>query len=255
MFFFLSKTAGLLTQPIVIVAIVFLAAMLVRTPRRKKLLGWSAFILFMIFSNYFLAMTLMRAWEIPPIAFSAVRGPYDYAVVLTGITKGEAGPDDRVYFGRGADRAIHTLQLYKLGLAKKIVISGGSGKLDGGGILEADELSKFFLMAGVPEEDLLLENKSQNTHQSALEVEALLTKVGGPRRILLVTSGYHLRRAEGCFRKVGLAPDIFSTEPYVVPGDFAIANLIIPRSEALITWQVLFKEWTGMVVYWIMDYI
>src|SRR5688572_23217845 len=138
MFFFFSKTAAYLTQPLVIVSILFLAALLVRTPRRKKVMGWLAFAMLMVFSNQFIALTFMRTWETPPIPFSEVKGPYDYAVLLTGVTKGKAGPPDRVYFGGSADRATHTLQLYRLGLVKRILISGGSGRLDGGGVLEAD---------------------------------------------------------------------------------------------------------------------
>jgi len=255
MFFFLSKTAGLLVQPIVIVSIILLVALLVRTPRRKKILGWTAFGLLMVFSNQFLATTFMRTWEIPPAPFSKLRGPYDYAIVLTGVTKGGAGPPDRVYFGRSADRAIHTLQLYRLGIAKKVLISGGSGKLGGEGPLEADELAQFFLMAGVPESDLILENKSQNTHESAVEVASILARLGGQHKILLVTSGYHLRRSDACFRKAGLSADLFSTEPYVISGDFSVANLFIPRAEAFTTWQILFKEWIGMIVYRVMGYI
>jgi uncharacterized SAM-binding protein YcdF (DUF218 family) len=194
-------------------------------------------------------------WEVPPKPFSEVTGTYDYAIVLAGITKGSAGPADRVYFGRGADRATHTLQLYKLGLAKKVIVSGGSGRLDGGGVLEADELSTFLVLAGIHKDDIVLENRSQNTHQSAEEVAKILAGIGGSPRILLVTSGYHLRRAAACFQKAGLEVDTFSTDPYFVPGSYHLAALFIPSAEAFGIWQTLFKELVGTTVYWIMDYI
>src|SRR5690349_23250996 len=117
MFFFFSKTLGILLQPLVVITILFLLALLVKKPRRKKILSWTAFGLLLFFSNRFLAITCMGTWEIPAVPFSAVQGPYDYAVLLTGITRGQVGPSDRVYFS-AADRATHTLQLYRLGLVK-----------------------------------------------------------------------------------------------------------------------------------------
>jgi uncharacterized SAM-binding protein YcdF (DUF218 family) len=255
MFFFFSKTLGLLIQPLVIVCILLLIGLLIRKPRWKKILLWSSFGLLMVFSNYFLAMQFMRTWEIPAIPFAEVKGPYDYGVLLTGITRGKAGPADRVYFTR-ADRATHTVQLYKLGLIKKVLVSGGSGQLDNSGIREADEISTFLVMAGVKEEDIVLENQSRNTHDSAREVAALLDKMNeSSARLLLITSGYHLRRARACFEKAGLHPDLFATDPHATKENFSTLWVLVPNLEGVLIWQALIKEWVGMVVYWMAGYI
>jgi uncharacterized SAM-binding protein YcdF (DUF218 family) len=254
MFFFLSKTAGLLIQPLVIVSILFLTGLLVRSARRKKILLWTAFALLMIFSNHFLALTFMRMWEVPAVPFSEVKGPYDYAVLLTGITRGKAGPPDRVYFSR-ADRATHTLQLYKLGLVRKVIVSGGSGRLDNTGIREADELATFLVMAGMREEDIVIENKSRNTHDSAMEVADILAKQGGSPSLLLVTSGYHMRRSRACFNKMGLVADEFATDAHVAPPSYSPLMFIVPGMEAVDMWQSLLKELVGMVTYWLAGYI
>jgi uncharacterized SAM-binding protein YcdF (DUF218 family) len=255
MFFFFSKTAGYLAQPMVIVCLVFLAGFIVKKPRLKKGLRIASLILFIIFSNQFLAYTAMRAWEIRPVPFAEVDGVYDYGVVLTGITKGQAGPGDRVYFGDGVDRATHSMQLYKLGIIKKMIISGGSGKLLGGGVLEADELATFMVLAGVRPEDIVIENKSRNTHESAVEVGSLLNDMPGSKRLLLITSGYHLRRARACFIKAGLPIDIFSTNPLAFPGTLSLDMFIVPKAEAFRVWHTLFKEWTGMIAYKLAGYI
>jgi uncharacterized SAM-binding protein YcdF (DUF218 family) len=255
MFFFLSKTAGLLIQPLVVVSILFLTGLLLRKLRSKKILLWSSFGLLMVFCNYFLAIQFMRAWEIPAVPFSEVKGPYDYGVLLTGITRGKAGPPDRVYFSR-ADRATHTVQLYKLGLIKKVLISGGSGSLDNSGIREADELAPFLAMAGIREEDIVIENESRNTHDSAYKVAELLGKMNEPSaRLLLITSGYHLRRARACFEKAGLHPDVFATDPHVTQENFTTLWIVVPNLEAVLIWQSLIKEWVGTVIYWMAGYI
>ena len=255
MFFFLSKTAGYLVQPIVIVCLLFIASLIVKNTRHKKVLRIATFVLFIVFSNQFLAHTAMRAWEIRPVPFTEVDSVYHYGIVLTGITKGEAGPRDRVYFGDAADRATHSMQLYKLGFIKKMIISGGSGSLLDVGVREADELATFMILAGVKPEDIVIENKSRNTHESAVEVGALLKEIPGPKRLLLITSGYHLRRARACFAKAGLQVDIFSTNPLAFDGNLSLDMIIVPKAEAFGVWHSLFKEWTGMIVYKLVGYI
>jgi uncharacterized SAM-binding protein YcdF (DUF218 family) len=254
MFFFLSKTAGYLAQPMVIICLLFLAGLIIKNPRRKKILLIGSFVLLMIFSNQFLAHTAMRAWEVPPVPFSEVDSVYDYGIVLTGVTKGRAGPDDRVYFSRGADRATHSMQLYKLGLIRKMIISGGTGRLLDVGVREADELATFMILAGVRADDIVIENKSRNTHDSAVEVSAMLKDIPGPKRLLLITSGYHLRRARACFVKAGLEVDVFSTDP-LASGSLSFDMFIVPKPDAFGVWHSLFKEWAGMIAYKLAGYI
>ena len=55
----------------------------------------------------------MSAWEIKTKAYADMK-PHELGIVLTGATLPFRIPDDRVYFQRGADRVIHTVQLYKL---------------------------------------------------------------------------------------------------------------------------------------------
>ena len=90
----------------------------------------------------------MRAWEIDAKPFSAV-SPRKLGIVLTGTTHSFQKPDDRVYFKRGADRVTHTIQLYKLGLIEKILVSGGTGRLLRDDEPEANKFKKVMMMAGI----------------------------------------------------------------------------------------------------------
>ena len=56
---------------------------------------------------------------------------------------------------------------------------------------------------GVPAKHLLLENESRNTHDNAVNTAQLL-KSRGMRRVLLVTSAYHMRRSQALFAAQGL---------------------------------------------------
>jgi uncharacterized SAM-binding protein YcdF (DUF218 family) len=254
MFFILSKTLGYLARPLVIIIALLLASWIIKNTKWKKRLFFSGLVLLIIFSNDFISNEVMQLWEIPATPYSAIEKKYKVGIVLTGVTKSNTYPTDRIHFHRGADRVTHTLQLYKLGIIEKILISGGSGTL-----LprkkEADELSEVFQLMGVPVDDLIIENNSNNTYQSAIEVNALLKGTINPEECLLITSAFHMRRSRACFEKAGFSTDTFTVDFLSHERSFTPDVLIIPKLEALTNWQVLFKEWIGMIAYKTAGYI
>lgn len=254
MFFVLSKTVGFLTQPVVLVGLLFAAALVVRVARWRRALLVCGIFLFYFFGNDFLSNELMRWWELPPQPLHTFEKQYEYGIVLTGITRAQTGPPDRVYFGRGADRATHTVQLYRLGIIKKIVISGGIGRLMDVGQREAAALKSFMILCGVDSTHIILEEGSDNTAESAAAVSRLLAGTP-PTDCLLITSAFHQRRALACFKKQGWLPDYFSADPLAQARRFTPAVLFIPDLDAWINWQVLFKEWAGMAMYRVAGYI
>jgi uncharacterized SAM-binding protein YcdF (DUF218 family) len=165
-------------------------------------------------------------------------------------------PDDRVYFQRGADRVTHTVQLYKLGLIEKILISGGTGLLTSDDEPEADKFKNVMLMMDVPEADILIENGTRNTHESAVAVKAMLSTLHlTADDCLLITSAFHMRRSLACYRKVGLNLESFSTDFYTHPTVYYPDAFFVPRLEAMMLWQKLVKEWVGMAAYKVAGYI
>ena len=174
---------------------------------------------------------------------------------MTGVTKYDTGPQDRVYFSCGADRVTHTLQLYKLGKIKKILVSGGSGRLDALNRKEAFEVAEALMLMGVPASDIVTESESRNTHESAEAVKKLLTGQAAPSECLLITSAYHLRRSLACYKKVGWNMDTFSVDFHATVRKFYLDTLLVPSVDALRDWHVLIKEWTGMIAYKVAGYI
>lgn len=255
MFFFLSKTLGYLVRPLVIVCGLFLAAWVAKKKGRKKFFLISALALLFFFSNEFIANEVMNVWEIKATPFAAMERTYTYGILLCGAAKKEVGPEDRVYIGSAADRVNHTLQLYKGGYIKKIIISGGSGRLIDIGEKEADDLASLLRLMGVPTEDILVENVSRNTHESAVEVSKMLQSKTRPSDCLLITSASHMRRSVACFNKAGWPCTPFSTDFHGHTRKFTFDVLVIPKLEAIIWWQTMLKEWTGYVSYWMVGYI
>lgn len=254
MFFFLSKTLGYLAMPLVLVIILFLVKAFVKSADWKKRLFWSGFGLLYLFSNEFIANEIMKRWEVAPTPYVEVTKLYTYGVILTGVTSNDAELTDRVFFQHGADRVIHAVDLYKRGLIKKIIVSGGTGRLITESRIEADDIGKALVLMGVPLDSIMLENNARNTRESAVNVKQLLQN-DAKEDFLLITSGFHMRRSLACFRKAGLTATPFSTDFYTHPRYYTFDVLFIPKVDALVIWHKLFKEWTGFAAYWVAGYV
>lgn len=255
MFFILSKTLSYLVMPLTIVFMLLVLALVLRNARWKKISLWTGIGLLYLFCNSFLANETMHAWEIETVPYAEMR-PHELGIVLTGATIPFRTPNDRVYFQRGADRVTHTVQLYKLKLIKKILISGGSGMLLHEEEPEANKFRKAMMLMGVDSADILIENETRNTAESAQEVVKLLDSLQyRPEDCLLITSAFHMRRSLACYRKVGLALEPFSTDFYSHPEKYYPDAYLLPKLEALIIWQKLFKEWMGLAAYKAAGYV
>ena len=97
------------------------------------------------------------------------------------------------------DRATHAAELYRMGLAPIVVASGRRLRPNTGmaEIMERDLKSR-----GVPEESIVrVSHRAENTRE---EAGALATLIAGRgwKRILVVTSSYHARRARFIFERV-----------------------------------------------------
>jgi uncharacterized SAM-binding protein YcdF (DUF218 family) len=175
--------------------------------------------------------------------------------VLTGTTL-SLKPNDRVYFQRGADRVVHTVQLFKLGHIENILISGGTGRLIADDEPEADQFKKAMILMGVPEENIIIENETRNTYESAVQVKKMLQDSSfNNSDLLLITSAFHMRRSLACYKKAGLQPEPFSTDFYSHENVYYFDALFVPKVDALFTWHKLIREWVGFIAYKMAGYV
>jgi uncharacterized SAM-binding protein YcdF (DUF218 family) len=142
----------------------------------------------------------VAAWlEHDLVGAARPRLPADYpraaAIVVLGGEKestgdvNDAGAADSSMTRLGTGRALLLSQR-----APAILLSGGKG--------EAERMKSRLLARGVPAARILTETRSRDTRENALYSAPILRRLGA-HRILLVTSGMHMRRAAGSFRKQG----------------------------------------------------
>lgn len=257
MFFLFSKILSFLIKPLVWVLVLMVIGILLKNPKRKKVAHILALLVFLVFTNGFLSNAILKLWELDPVPINEL-AQYETGIVLTGVVNTEIKPQDRVYFHKGADRVTHAAQLYLQGKIKKIVISGGTGKVIEyeDDIPEAEKIVDYYRLIGIPWEDLIIDSKAQNTRQSAENCKLILDKMYPDGRHLIVTSAFHQRRSMACFRKVGLSADPFPCDFYTDrSGEFNFSSLFLPSVVALSRWELMIKEWVGMVAYKAANYI
>jgi uncharacterized SAM-binding protein YcdF (DUF218 family) len=84
--------------------------------------------------------------------------------------------------------------------ATHIVTCGGASS---DGRVEADELARMLHDGGVPEDAILRERESRDTHENAVYTARILS-ARGVSDVALVTCSWHLRRATLLFERAGL---------------------------------------------------
>lgn len=256
MFFVLSKLLGYFIKPFNLILIFLVVSIVIRNNRWKRRLRLLSLIMFLLFSNGVIFNECLLLWEKPAISISEMSDDYDVAVVLGGTTDVDREPDDRLFFHKGADRVTHAINLYHAGIVKKILFTGGNARLFEDPNRDNSPIFDFYAMCGVDPADIIIESASRNTRENALYVKDLLADNGGTDKVVLITSAFHMRRAEGCFEKVGIDVTGFSTDFYsALPKDRIGFDGFIPSPGVLSNWNFLIKEWIGFIAYWIMGYI
>lgn len=137
---------------------------------------------------------------------------HDAIVVL-----GDALQADGTLSAFGRDRVARGVELLAAGEAPRLILSGrGPGRGPGRLLpVEAQAMRARALALGAPAEALVLEDESDSTLQNAWFTKVRLLEPRGWRRLLLVTSAWHLERALETFRRVlGAA---YQVEPASVP--------------------------------------
>ena len=116
-------------------------------------------------------------------------------------TGGLCNKADAIVVVSGGDTQARTaagIQLYKNGWAETLIFSGAAQDKSGPSNAEAMELQAT--QAGIPESAIVIDKEAESTTQNAENTKTILEK-RGYKDVILVTSGYHQRRASLEFKK------------------------------------------------------
>jgi len=143
-------------------------------------------------------------------------------------------------------RASEILRLYNsqfttYNLKPKIIISGtdplGTEKE------EAKNLKIYLIERGIPSENIIVEDKSRNTKESAENVKELT----GKKPFFLITSAYHMPRSMEIFEKYGLNPIAAPTD-FKRDENYDLLDFF-PDAQNLRNSDLAFHEYFGIIFY------
>ncbi|MDI9874156.1 YdcF family protein [Flectobacillus rivi] len=257
MFFVLSKLLFYIFMPISLITITLVWGIVTKSLKLKKPLLLTSLGIILILGNSTLVNWGYHLWETPPPA-SPFAQRYDVGIIISGgMMMNRTSTKEQIFTGKTADRFIQPLRMYKRGLLKKIIISGGDvsiNPLSNEHDSETAKTQQILIELGVKPEDILLETKARNTRENALNCAQILRSFPELKTSVLFTSAFHGRRAIGCFRKAGLNTTLFSCAVRAVDIGYTPDTLIIPSEQALAEAYQLIHEIIGFCVYKAMGY-
>jgi uncharacterized SAM-binding protein YcdF (DUF218 family) len=253
-FFFLSKTLGVLLLPsnlLIGIGIVGLLLLLTRFVALGRKLVAACVLLIAICGFSPIGKLLLYPLEARFPPWDDTRGAPDGIIILGGaIEPNSSAAHGAAVFGPSVDRIIAAAELAHRYPNARLVFTGGNAYLGSGGAArEADFALPVLESFGLSKDRLIMERRSRNTAENAEFSKALVAPKNG-ERWLLVTSAYHMARAVGIFRKVG-----FAVEPYPVDWRTGGRDDLLKFSRIFIGGlgriDTASREWIGLAAYWI----
>jgi uncharacterized SAM-binding protein YcdF (DUF218 family) len=176
------------------------------------------------------------------------RGPPDGIVVLGGaIIPDVSAARGEVALNEAAERVTAAVALARRYPAARIIYSGGSAALISREGSEAASAVRLFDSLGIPPARIIAEEQSRNTVENAV-FSMLLAMPQPGERWLLVTSGYHMPRAMGVFRRAGFPVEAYPVDwrtrgPQDALRPFSTLGSGLERTDTAV------REWVGLLVY------
>lgn len=140
-------------------------------------------------------------------ARSDARPGTPYLIILGAQVRGDTMS---ITLQNRTDGALRYLQQYP---DTVVICSGGKG--DGENISEAQAMHDYLLSRGIPEDHILMEDRSTNTTENLRNSFALIRARGDEPdgNVTIVSSAYHLYRARYIARSLGVRASAFAGEP------------------------------------------
>ncbi len=125
---------------------------------------------------------------------------YDCILVLgAGVRSGNPSP-------MLEDRLDYAIELYKQGVAPKIIMSGDHGQKD---YDEVNVMKNYAILCGVPSEDIFMDHAGFSTYESIYRARDIFKA----KKIVIVTQEYHLYRALYISKSLGVSAAGYASDP------------------------------------------
>jgi vancomycin permeability regulator SanA len=157
-------------------------------------------------------ITRLRSAALGLLALFTVGGALAAYLAVAGLTARPSQADVAIVFGNTVDAQGHpsprlaarlsaARDLYRTGLVRGVIVSGGTGKE---GVDEATAMEVFLVQAGLLSEALAIDSRGVTTEATCRNAP-LLMQARGWRTADVVTQYFHIVRARSACREAGVA--------------------------------------------------
>ena len=243
--FILSKIFFLFLAPFVWLMLLLAWYFIAKKPSNKRRIKIAMISIALIFSNPFIYHNFVLWYQAKPVELTKPQS-FQVGILLGGLS----GYDNqnKGFFSESSDRFIATVQLYHQGIIKKILVSGGTGKIENKPP-ESKFLSEELIKNGVNSSDIILESKSRNTYENAVFCKRILDSLvlKGPH--VLITSAIHMPRSIRLFQRAGLLIQPYPCNFFEYEGEKPFYEYWVPQIDLLENWKYTIKEIVGTFIY------
>ena len=245
---YLHKILPTFVLPIMLVIIVILIGLI---KNKKKLIYIAIGVLYVlstpIFSNSFFKLVEGSGHDDYRKPISAIDSA-DAIVVLSGMLEINEVEDSTYIEWGDPDRFFGGVALFKAGKAQKLVFTGGKMPWDKAKKTEGEVLKEYAISNGIPSEKILVTKDVENTADEAVAVKELISS---SKRIIIVTSAYHMYRAKKIFEKQGFEVNAYKVD-YKSERSKEITIIdFLPRAGYLKNTEIGFREIVGRFFYYL----
>ena len=203
------------------------------------------------FSIGLVADLLCKLVEYPWQRIDENSAPFaDAIVVLSSSGLNKAPGKANIIEWRDPDRFFAGVSLFQKKKAPKLFFTGGVSPFEKTSKDEGTLYKEYAVSLGIPSESIDITNRVFNTADEAIEIKRMLNEAKNQKKIILVTSAFHMQRAKKQFERQGLYVHPF-------PVDFKTSKFSpwqspyqwIPNSQSLSRSSLALREILGRIIY------
>lgn len=183
----------------------------------------------------------------PEIPLASVE-PADAVVVLGGILSPKKSGSDQANWADTVERFETGVALVQSGKAGRLVFTGARVTWKNRETTEGEELRREAIARGVSTEKIMVTREVDNTAGEARAVVEMM-KTNGWKRVILVTTGWHMPRAAMLFRRAGVDCIFFPVDFRRDRKGFPAVIDFIPNAGAWQLTETAIRECYGWMFY------
>lgn len=249
---YLHKILPVFLLPVGITLLLVLAGLVIR----RRAMVWTGLAVLWLSCTPAVGHFMLRAVEGWAERSQAIDAPHADAIVVLSSGRIVAPGPAAVSEWMDADRFFGGVELFRAGKAPMLIFTGGRVPWEPKARSEGEILIEFAKTLGVSARNMVTTSAVVNTNEEAQAVANLLAKSSLKVRdrteeihVLLVTSAFHMKRAQRLFERAGIRVVPFPVDFQVSEGEILTIIDFLPGAAGLNQTERALRELYGQLFY------